>query len=56
MQILRELHKEGRTVIMITHDNDIAERADRVIRISDGRIVEDTNRLVKHEEESYEEA
>lgn len=56
MQILRELHKEGRTVILITHDNDIAERADRVIRISDGRIVEDTNRLVKHEEESYEEA
>ena len=56
MQILRDLHKEGRTVILITHDNDIAERADRVIRISDGRIVEDTNRLVKHEEESYEEA
>ena len=56
MQILRELHKEGRTVILITHDNDIAERADRVIRISDGRIVEDTSRLVKHEEESYEEA
>lgn len=56
MQILRELHKEGRTVILITHDNDIAERADRVIRISDGRIVEDTNRLVKHEEKSYEEA
>ena len=54
MQILRELHKEGRTVILITHDNDIAERADRVIRISDGRIVEDTSRLVKHEEESYE--
>ena len=57
MQILRELHKEGRTRSpLITHDNDIAERADRVIRISDGRIVEDTNRLVKHEEESYEEA
>ncbi len=42
MQILRELHKEGRTVIIITHDNEIAEQADRVIRISDGKIVEDT--------------
>lgn len=42
MQILRELHKEGRTVIIITHDNEIAQQADRVIRISDGRIVEDT--------------
>ena len=42
MQILRELHKEGRTVILITHDNDIAQQADRVIRISDGKIVEDS--------------
>ncbi len=46
MQILRELHKEGRTVIIITHDNEIAEQADRVIRISDGKIVEDTNKVV----------
>ena len=42
MQILRELHKEGRTVIIITHDNEIAKQADRVIRISDGKIIEDT--------------
>ncbi len=33
MQILRELHSEGRTVILITHDNEIAEQADRVIKI-----------------------
>lgn len=46
MQILRELHKEGRTVIIITHDNEIAEQADRVIRISDGKIVEDTNQSI----------
>ncbi len=45
MQILRELHKEGRTVILITHDNEIADQADRVIRISDGKIVEDRNKL-----------
>lgn len=41
MQILHELHKEGRTVILITHDNGIAEEAERVIRIQDGKIVED---------------
>lgn len=56
MQILRELHKEGRTVIIITHDNEIAEQADRVIRISDGKIVEDTNKIKENEEEKYEKA
>ena len=44
LQILRELHSEGRTVILITHDNEIAEQADRVIKIRDGRIVSDTRR------------
>jgi putative ABC transport system ATP-binding protein len=42
MQILHELHEEGRTVIIITHDNEIAKHADRVIKISDGKIVEDS--------------
>ena len=42
MQILRELHGEGRTVILITHDNEIAEQADRVIKIRDGKIVSDS--------------
>lgn len=41
MGILKELHAEGRTVILITHDNEIAARAKRIIRIMDGRIVED---------------
>lgn len=41
MEILKGLHKEGRTVILITHDNDIAARAKRIIRIMDGRIVAD---------------
>ena len=45
MQILRELHSEGRTVILITHDNDIADQADRVIRINDGKIVDDTTHI-----------
>lgn len=41
MKILHELHEEGRTVILITHDNDIANEAQRVIRIQDGQIVSD---------------
>lgn len=42
MQILKELHEEGRTVILITHDNDIAAQAKRVIKIMDGKIASDT--------------
>ena len=41
MQIINELWAEGRTIILITHDDSIAETAHRVIRISDGKIVED---------------
>ena len=41
MGILKDLHKEGRTVIIITHDNDIAAQAERVIRIKDGQIEAD---------------
>ncbi|MBD5473951.1 MAG: ABC transporter ATP-binding protein [Lachnospiraceae bacterium] len=41
MEILKGLHGEGRTVILITHDNDIAARARRIIRIMDGKIVDD---------------
>lgn len=41
MAILHELKDEGRTVIVITHDNEIAEEAERVIRVRDGKVVED---------------
>ncbi len=41
MKILHKLHEDGRTIILITHDNDIAAEAQRVIRIHDGKIVED---------------
>lgn len=41
MAILHKLKDEGRTVIVITHDNEIAEEAERVIRIRDGKVVED---------------
>lgn len=47
MQILKDLHKEGRTVIIITHDNDIAKQAPRRIMIKDGKVESDT----KHDHE-----
>ena len=38
---LRQLNKEGSTVILITHDNGIAATARRIVRIADGKIIED---------------
>jgi putative ABC transport system ATP-binding protein len=41
MGLLKELHKNGSTIILITHDNNIAMQAERIIRIQDGMITED---------------
>ncbi|PDT88705.1 macrolide ABC transporter permease/ATP-binding protein MacB [Bradyrhizobium sp. Y36] len=41
LKILKELHREGRTIIIVTHDADVAGRAERVIELRDGRIVDD---------------
>lgn len=41
MQILTGLHREGRTMALITHDPKIAKMADRIIEIRDGRIIRD---------------
>jgi putative ABC transport system ATP-binding protein len=38
------LHEEGRTVVVITHEHDVAERAGRVIRLRDGSVIEDSGR------------
>jgi len=43
MAIFQKLNNEGRTIIMITHEADIAEHAKRIIHIRDGKIVEDGN-------------
>ena len=40
MDILHELHAQGNTIVLITHDNDVARQASRVIHILDGRISE----------------
>ncbi|MEG2456722.1 MAG: ABC transporter ATP-binding protein [Clostridia bacterium] len=39
MDILLNLHKQGKTILLITHDNDVASYAQRIITLSDGRIV-----------------
>ncbi len=44
MRILAELHAEGHTVIIVTHDMTVAEHADRIIEISDGVIIADRRR------------
>jgi len=41
MKILQELHAEGHTIILVTHDMHVAEHAQRIIEISDGEIVAD---------------
>lgn len=41
MSLLNELHKEGQTIIIVTHDPKIAQQANRVIEISDGKIIAD---------------
>lgn len=41
MAIFQKLNKEGRTIVMITHEPDIAEHATRIIHIRDGKIVKD---------------
>jgi len=42
MRILQELHAEGHTVILVTHDPKVAQHAQRVIEIADGQVVADT--------------
>jgi putative ABC transport system ATP-binding protein len=41
MRMLKDLHQKGNTIVLITHDNEIAMQAERVIRLQDGEIIED---------------
>ena len=41
MQMLHDLHEEGNTIVLITHDLNIAKQAERIITIKDGKIVGD---------------
>lgn len=41
MRVLKELHAHGNTIVLITHDNNVAKQAKRMVRIQDGEIIED---------------
>lgn len=42
LALLKQLHAEGRTIILITHAENVAQNAGRVVRIQDGRIIDDS--------------
>ena len=46
MKLLHKLHQEGNTIVLITHDNNIAMEAQRQIQIMDGKIVKDAKKEV----------
>lgn len=39
LNLFDQLHKEGNTIVMVTHEEDVAERAEKIIRMKDGRVV-----------------
>jgi putative ABC transport system ATP-binding protein len=49
LRIFARLNEEGRTVVLITHEPDVAEQTKRVIRLSDGEVVEDRRSLGVHD-------
>jgi macrolide transport system ATP-binding/permease protein len=52
LALLKQLHAEGRTIILITHAENVAQHAERIVRIQDGRILEDTGRFTDQSTES----
>lgn len=48
LTILRDLHQQGHTVVIVTHDMRIAQNADRIIEIHDGEIISDTRSQHSH--------
>ncbi len=48
MRILRELHQQGHTIILVTHDPQVAQNASRIIEISDGEIIADRQNTPVH--------
>ena len=49
LRIFARLNEEGRTVVLITHEPDVAEQTKRIIRLSDGEIIEDHRTLGVHD-------
>lgn len=45
MDIIKDLHKKGHTIILVTHDKNIANYANRIIEIKDGEIISDSSKI-----------
>ena len=43
MKLFEEIHKNGNTLIIVTHEEEIAQHANRIIRLKDGEIESDSN-------------
>ena len=41
LKLIKDLNEEGNTIVLVTHDNSIAEQAKRIVRVQDGKIIED---------------
>ena len=44
LNLLDELHEQGQTIVLVTHDNDIAAHAPRHVRLRDGKVESDAKR------------
>ena len=49
MEIFKELHKEGQTIIMVTHEEPYSKMTEKIVRIDDGRVIE----VIKNEPRTY---
>jgi putative ABC transport system ATP-binding protein len=47
MDLIRAVHEGGQTVVMVTHEPEIAEQCQRIVRLRDGRVMSDT-RVAEH--------
>ena len=45
LELFRRLHADGQTILMVTHDDEVAAAADRIVRMRDGRIESDPARM-----------
>ena len=50
MTLLHNLHEEGNTIVLITHDNSVAMEAQRQVQIKDGKIIKDSGGEAEHED------
>ena len=43
MEVFKQLHRSGRTILLVTHDRDLAEQGDRIVQLMDGAVVDGGN-------------